>query len=113
MDRPLQHRARKRLLATAVAAAALFWATSVAAWWGPGGPYAWGWDPQEAYLDEYGLLDPYGPTLGDIRRMHRDNWKQLMGHPVYRSGVGPYGPRPADVRRQQYRKARRLWGYPW
>jgi hypothetical protein len=111
MNRSSSHKTRKKLLAMAISAAVLFPATSADAWWGPGGPGAWGWDPQEAYLNEYGFLDRYGPTPGDIRRMQRDNWKEMLGYPAHRSGIGLYGPRPSDVRRQQYRKARRFWGY--
>jgi hypothetical protein len=36
---------------------------------------AWICDPQVAYLEEYGFLDPYGPSRGDIRRLHRDQWR--------------------------------------
>lgn len=111
MGRSSDHKTRKRLLVTAISSALLFTATSTNAWWRPGVPYAWGWDPNEAYLNEYGFLDRHGPTIGDIRRMHRDNWKEMRGYPVYRSGVSLYGPRPSDVRRQHQRKARRLWGY--
>ncbi|MGD2137576.1 MAG: hypothetical protein PVJ66_05005 [Gammaproteobacteria bacterium] len=113
MNMPLEHETRKKLLIATIAAAVLCWATPAAAWWGPGMPYAGGWDPQEAYLEEYGFLDPHGPTPGDIRRMQRDRWKELMGYPVYRAGVGPYGPTLSDVRRQHFRKARRLWRNPY
>lgn len=112
MNMSLQPAIRKKLLVAAITAAALLLTTAAEGWWGPGGPGAWGWDPQEAYLEEYGFLDPFGPTLGDIRRMQRDRWKEMIGYPVYRDNVGPYGPRPSDVRRQQRRKARRFWGYP-
>jgi hypothetical protein len=112
MNMSLQPAIRKKLLLAALTAATLLVATAAEGWWGPGGPGAWGWDPQEAYLEEYGFLDPFGPTPGDIRRMQRDRWREMMGYPVYRAGVGPYGPRPSDVRRQYHRKARRLWGYP-
>ena len=87
--------------------------TSAEAWWGPGGPVGWGWDPQEAYLHEYGYDHPYGPTLGDIRRMQRDNWRAFRGYPVYVDNVGPRGPTLADVTRQQRRKYRHVWGYPY
>jgi hypothetical protein len=107
---------RNKLLAAAVAAAALLTMTSANAWWGPpggpGGPVAWGWDPHEAYLDEYGFFDPYGPSVSDINRMYRDNWYAARGYPVYR-GVGPFGPSYSDVRRQYMRKLRRAWGYPY
>lgn len=113
MNKSLHHKTKKKLLTAAITAAILFTATSAGAWWGPGGPYAGGWDPYEAYLEEYGLLDRYGPSRGDIRRMHRDNWRAMMGYPVYRDDVGPYGPTRSDVRRQYHRKAKRLWGYPY
>jgi hypothetical protein len=103
---------KRKLLAVTIAAAALLTMTSANAWWGPGGPVAWGWDPQEAYLDEYGFFDPYGPSISDIERMHRDNWYAARGYPVFR-GVGPYGPSVSDIRRQYMRKLRRSWGYPY
>lgn len=99
---------RRKLLTALIATTALLATSSASAWWGPG---VGGWDPQEAYLNEYGFFDPYGPTVGDIRRMHRDNWRTLRGYPVNR-GVGLYGPTPSDVHRQHMRKMRRAWGYP-
>jgi hypothetical protein len=48
---------KRKLLAVTIAAAALLTMTSANAWWGPGGPIAWGWDPHEAYLEEYGFFD--------------------------------------------------------
>lgn len=113
MYQSLLHKTGKRLLTAAVTAAMLSTASSAGAWWGPVGPYPGGWDPHEAYLEEYGFLDRYGPSIGDIRRRHRDNWKAMMGRPVYLDGVGPYGPTRADVRRQYHRKLKRLWGYPY
>jgi hypothetical protein len=105
---------RSKLLAVAIAAAALLTMTSANAWWGPSpvGPGVWGWDPYEAYLDEYGFFDRYGPSATDIERMYRDNWYAARGYPVYR-GVGPYGPSASDIRRQYMRKLRRSWGYPY
>jgi hypothetical protein len=105
---------KSKLLAAAIAVAALFTVSSANAWWGPGpvGPGYWGWDPQEAYLDEYGFFDRWGPSISDIERMHRDNWYAARGYPVYR-GVGPFGPSLTDIRRQQMRKWRRAWGYPY
>ena len=112
MNKLLQHKTKKRMLTAAITAVILFSATSAGAWWGAG-PYAWRWDPYEAYLDKYGFLDYHGPSRGDIHRMHRDNWRAMMGYPVYRDGVGLHGPTRSDVRRQYHRKARRLWGYPY
>ena len=103
---------KSKLLAVTFAVATLLTMTSAHAWWGPGGPGVWGWDPHEAYLNEYGFFDPYGPSGADIRRMYRDNWDATRGYPVYR-GVGPYGPSLSDIRRQQKRKFRRAWGYPY
>ena len=111
---------KSKVFAAAIAAATLFTMTSANAWWGPGGPGAWGggpggwgWDPQEAYLDEYGFFDRYGPSSADFRRMHRDNWDAAWGYPVRRGGLGPWGPSLSDIRRQQQRKWRRMWGYPY
>lgn len=107
MKMKFRHTKGRSWLAVALAGALLMPAPAGAIW----GPIAGAWDPQEAYLHEYGYLDPYGPTLSDIRRMNRDNWKAFTGHPVYVDNVGPHGPTYSDVMRQQRRKARRLWGY--
>jgi hypothetical protein len=113
MKNALHRKTRNIVLVAAMAAAVFFPAAAANAWLGPVGPGALGWDPYEAYLDEYGFLDPYGPSIGDLRRMQRDRWRAMMGYPVYIGGVGPYGPRPADVIRQYHRKASRWWGYPY
>jgi hypothetical protein len=112
MNRSLHRGVKRILLALLATAAVMFSAATAEAWWGSA-PGIGGWDPQEAYLDEYGFLDPYGPTLGDIRRLHRDQWRAVMGYPVYYENIGPYGPRPSDLRRQYHRKTMRLWGYPY
>jgi hypothetical protein len=96
------NRSVKKPLVALLAAALLLPVSTANAWRGP----AVGWDPQEAYLHEYGYLDPYGPTLGDIRRMQRDSWRYFMGYPVYIDNVGPRGPTYADVIRQQRRMYR-------
>jgi hypothetical protein len=112
MNRSL-HKGMKRILLVIVAAATVvFSAATAQAWWGPG-PGVGAWDPHEAFLDEYGFLDPYGPTPGDFRRLERDRWKAIMGYPVYYQNVGPWGPRPSDLQRQYHRKTMRLWGYPY
>jgi len=113
MNQPYHREIRKPLLAASLAITACLATVSANAWWGPVGPYAGGWDPQEAYLDEYGFFDRFGPSRSDIRRMHRDNWQAWRGYPVYRSGLGRYGPTLSDIRRQQHRKTRRFWGYPY
>ena len=112
MNRSLHTSVIKMILVIAVAATVAFSTAVAQAWWGRGPP-AGLWDPQEAYLDEYGFLDPYGPTPGDIRRLHRDQWKAMWGYPVFYQNIGPYGPRPSDLRQQYHRKARRIWGYPY
>jgi hypothetical protein len=108
-----RHGTGRKLLVAMLAGALVLPVSTADAWWGPGGPMAWGWDPQEAYLHEYGYDHPYGPTLGDIRRMQRDNWRAFMGYPVYIDNVGPRGPSYADVTRQYRRKLRNTWGYPY
>ena len=40
-------------------------------------------DPHFAYLDEYGFLDRWGPSLGDIRRLNRDQWRAVYYGPYY------------------------------
>jgi hypothetical protein len=109
-----RHHTARKLLAAALAAAMVLATEPLAAWWGgPWGPYTGGWDPQEAFLNQYGFLDPFGPTPGDIRRLRRDQWKAWRGYPVFIDEVGPYGPSLGAVIRQQRRKAHRLWGYPY
>lgn len=100
------------VIPVAVAAYCLVASSVASAWWGGPGYGAWAWDPQEAYLYEYGFYSPYGPSPSDIRRMYRDNWLATMGVPVYR-GTGPYGPTPSDIRAQQRRKYYRSLGYPY
>jgi hypothetical protein len=112
MNRYLGTAVKSMILVMAAAATMIFSTATAQAWWGPAaGPGLW--DPHEAYLDEYGFLDPYGPSRSDIRRLHRDQRRAMMGHPVYYQNVGPYGPRPSDLRRQFHRRAMRAWGYPY
>ena len=106
-----RHGTGRKLLAALLGAALLLPASSVSAWWGPGGPVGWGWDPNEAYMHEYGFDRPYGPMPSDFRRMSRDNWKAWTGHPVYVDNVGPRGPTYRDVVRQNRRKLRHTLGY--
>lgn len=110
MKTGLRHGTGRKLLAALLGVALLVPASSVGAWWGPGGPAVWGWDPHEAYMHEYGFDHPYGPTHSDFRRMSRDNWKAFMGRPVYIDNVGPGGPTYSDVARQHRRKLRHTWG---
>jgi len=112
MNRSLHTGVKKMIMVIAVAATVIFSTALAQAWWGPG-PGVGLWDPQEAYLDEYGFLDPYGPAPSDIRRLHRDQWKAMMGYPVSYQNIGPYGPRPLDLRQQYHRNAMRMWGYPY
>ena len=113
MNRLLKQGVKNKLLAATITVVVLLPATSAYAWRGPVGLYAGGWDPHEAHLNEYGFLDRYGPTRGDIQRMHRDNWMAMRGYPSHRRGIGPYGPTLSDIRRQHHRKGRRFRGYPY
>ena len=77
---------RKGLIAFLVAA--LLPVAAANAWWGgyaPAPGYYWGCDPQTAYLQEYGFLDPFGPSRGDMQRLHRDEWRAANG-PAYFGG---------------------------
>jgi hypothetical protein len=103
----------RRWLAAALAIAVMLPVSTASAWYGPWGPAVTGWDPQEAWMEEYGYLDRFGPTLADIRRLNRDQWRTAMGYPVRVGGIGPYGPTRSDVIRQHNRKMRRAWGYSY
>ena len=72
MSRSFGDRQHRNWLAAITAAVALLTATSANAW---GGYRGWSCDPQTAYLEEYGFLDRWGPSRGDIRRLNRDQWK--------------------------------------
>ncbi|MGD2073595.1 MAG: hypothetical protein PVI91_00205 [Gammaproteobacteria bacterium] len=74
MSRTFLHRNKGKLLASLVAAALLF-PVSANAWWGGYGYPGGGCDPQWAYLEEYGFLDPFGPSPTDLRRLNRDQWR--------------------------------------
>ncbi|MDJ0873474.1 MAG: hypothetical protein QNJ87_17105 [Gammaproteobacteria bacterium] len=102
------------------------------AWWGgpfagpyAGGPYArpWGgpmtpvgpglskipgWSPEEV-AERYDFHGPYGPSITDVRRFHRDLW---WGRPMD-DLVFPMGPSPTDIRRQQRRDWYRSMGIPY
>lgn len=113
MKTPIIRHIKRKSPLIALTAAILLLAQPASAWWGgPWGAAPLAWDPHEAYLNEYDFFDPYGPSQGDIRRMHRDNWHRMRGYPVH-PGVGRYGPTLSDIRRQHHRKMRRAWGYPY
>lgn len=78
--------------------------------WGWGGPGAWGapglvvppgiarlpgWSPEEV-AEKYDFYGPYGPSITDIRRFHRD---LAWGRP-YDGLWSPMGPSPTDIRRE-------------
>ena len=73
MSRSSGDRRHGKWLVAVTAALAVLTATSANAWWG--GYSGRTCDPHQAYLDEYGFLDPWGPSRGDIRRLNRDQWK--------------------------------------
>ena len=113
MNTTITYSITRKLPMVAIASAILLLAEPASAWrGGPWGPAPLAWDPHEAYLDEYGFFDRYGPRRGDIRRMQRDNWHRMRGYPVY-PGIGRHGPTLSDIRRQHQRKLRRAWGYPY
>lgn len=97
MGRSFLHRNKGKLFATLMAAAMLFPAATASAWggYGPGG---WGCDPQWAYLEEYGFLDPYGPSATDFRRLNRDQWRAVTRSGYY--GSQRHDPVAKAVRRQ-------------
>lgn len=98
-----------------VAAAALLPLQSASAWWGPWGPVgAWGapvvvlppgveripgWSPEETAA-RYGFDGPYGPSITQIRRLHRD---LAWGRPFDDLYNSPLGPSPTELRRQERR----------
>lgn len=63
--------------------AALFPSTGANAWWSYGYGPGWACDPQTAYLKEYGFLDPFGPSRGDLQRLQRDQWRSFSGPGYY------------------------------
>ena len=73
MSRSSGDRRHGKWLVAVTAALALLTAASANAWWG--GYSGRTCDPHMAYLDEYGFLDRWGPSRGDIRRLNRDQWK--------------------------------------
>ena len=106
---------RKLLMAGAVLVAAAMPLHSANAYWGgpvaPGGQALSeipGWSPQEV-AEKYDFYGPYGPSITDVRRFHRDLW---WGRPMD-DLVFPMGPSPTDIRRQQRREWYRSMGVPY
>ena len=67
-----------------------------------------GWSPSEV-AEKYDFYGPYGPSITDVRRFHRDLW---WGRPMD-DLVFPMGPSPTDIRRQQRRDWYRSMGMPY
>jgi hypothetical protein len=99
MGRSFLHRNKGKLLATLMAGAMLVPAATANAWWGGYGPGGLGCDPQWAYLEEYGFLDPLGPSRTDFRRLNRDQWRSATT-PAYYGGQWRHDPVAKAVRRQ-------------
>lgn len=67
-----------------------------------------GWSPEEV-AEKYDFHGPYGPSITDVRRLHRDlMWGRPMDDLVF-----PMGPSPTDIRRQQRREWYRSMGVPY
>lgn len=98
---------------------------SASAWGGPWGPPgAWGapgpmvppgvaqlpgWSPEEV-AQKYDFYGPYGPSISDIRRFHRD---MAWGRPLDSLYSSPLGPSPSAVRRQERQESLRQFGAPY
>ena len=67
-----------------------------------------GWSPEEV-ADKYDFYAPYGPSITDIRRFHRDLW---WGRPLD-DLYSPMGPSPTDIRRKERRDFYRSMGFPY
>jgi hypothetical protein len=104
MSGSFRHRSRGGLLAALITVGVLFPAASADAWWGGYGPGRWDCDPQWAYLEEYGFLDPWGPSRSDWQRLNQDQWR-AMRYGYY--GGGYYDPVTRAMRRQCGRWAAR------
>jgi hypothetical protein len=81
MTRSFLHRNKGKL--ASLAAAVLLVPVSANAWWGGYGYPGWACDPQWAYMEEYGFLDPFGPSPADLRRLSRDQWRAARYGPYY------------------------------
>ena len=99
MSRSFLHQNNRKLLATLTGVVMLLAAGTTQAWWGGYGPGGWGCDPQWAYMEEYGFLDPYGPSPTDWRRLNRDQWRAATT-PAYYGGYARHDPVTKAVRRQ-------------
>jgi hypothetical protein len=99
MSRVFLHENKGALLAILMAGAVLLPATAANAWWSGYAPGGWGCDPQWAYLEEYGFLDPYGPSPTDIQRLNRDQWRAMRG-PAYYGGYWRDDPVAKAMRNQ-------------
>jgi hypothetical protein len=98
------HENKRKILASLVAGGVLLFAGSANAWWNAYGPdLNRSCDPQEAYMIEYGFLDHWGPSIGDLRRLDRDQWKA-----VYYGDVR-YDPIVKALRK----RCPRSWRYGW
>jgi hypothetical protein len=106
MSRSFLQQNKGKLLATLMAVAVFLPAASASAWWGGYDPGYAGCDPQWAYLEEYGFLDPYGPSPVDWRRLHRDQWRAATSQGYY-GGYLRHDPVTRAVRRQCHG-----WGRP-
>lgn len=89
--------------------------------WGPGGGWGApgavvppgvaqipGWSPEEV-AQKYDFYGPYGPSITDIRRFHRD---MAWGRP-FDNLHSPMGPSPTDIRRKERRESLRGLGAPY
>jgi hypothetical protein len=67
-----------------------------------------GWSPEEV-ADKYDFYAPYGPSITDIRRLHRD---MAWGRP-FDNLYQPLGPSPTAIRRQERREFLRDFRGPY
>jgi len=95
---------KRKILAPLVAGAILLPAGSAHAWWDGYGPNLnRSCDPQEAYMIEYGFRNYWGPSVGDLRRLDRDQWKAIY------YGDVRYDPAVKALRK----RCPRSWSYGW
>jgi hypothetical protein len=108
MRRSLFRPHKSKLLAALMATALALPAATASAWWGGYGAPGWGCDPHWAYLEEYGFLDPYGPSPTDWRRLNRDQWRAATSGAYYHN-FRRYDPVAQAVRRQCHLSQRPYW----